>query len=453
MKATEFDYTFVFEPIQNQSTQVTLLTHLEDKRDYFTVSINDNALSINGLSTVPSISADLLDLAIAIHAVDRLIKRHTETTLSFRVELPVRNFDIFTRSDVCDLLTQVLEWYTSDRWYLEFSKREVLGRFVEIQPQLPWRGLPPKNIEVALWSGGLDSLSGLYTRLFANTESYHILVGTGSNTYIHKQQKQIADIIDQSISNRTSLIQIPYSWYNTPSLEKNFYQRSRGLIFMLIGAACAHHMGQSTLFIYENGVGAINLPYLKAQVGLDQARSVHPLSLLYVSDLVTSILDSPFRVINPFWLWTKAQMVESLINSSGKDLIPLSSSCDRIHRLDEGVIQCGVCTSCLLRRQSIGALGVDDSTSYDNESINKNGSHLSAMQYQVNRIRKLLQQANPWVSFSREYYELDDIVDQISLQTKQEIPYLRRQIIQLYSKYVDEWKVFEEYIEKTLQVV
>ena len=27
MKTTEFDYTFLFEPIQNQNTQVTLLTN------------------------------------------------------------------------------------------------------------------------------------------------------------------------------------------------------------------------------------------------------------------------------------------------------------------------------------------------------------------------------------------------------------------------------------------
>ena len=453
MKATEFDYTFVFEPIQNQSTQVTLLTHLEDKRDYFTVSINDNALSINGLSTVPSISADLLDLAIAIHAVDRLIKRHTETTLSFRVELPIRNFDVFTRSDVCNLLTKVLEWYTSDRWYFEFSKREVLGRYVEVQSQLPWRSLPVRNIEVALWSGGLDSLSGLYNRLLTNLETHHILVGTGSNSYVLKRQKQIADVINQSFSSRTSLIQIPYHWHNTPLPKKNFNQRSRGLVFILIGAACGYHMGCNSMFIYENGVGAINLPYSKGQVGSDQAKSVHPLSLLHISELLSSILKSPFQVSNPYWLWTKAQMVESLITAGGKDLIPLSSSCDRIHRLEEGITQCGVCTSCLLRRQSISALGVDDSTPYDNECINKNGSHLGAMQYQVNRIRKLLRQADPWVSLSGEYHDLDDIVDQISLCTNQKTSDLRRQIVQLYSKYVDEWKVFEEYIEKTLQVM
>jgi len=447
MKTARLDYTFLFESIQNQNTQVTLLTHPKDKRDCFTISINDNSLSTNWLSTVPSISADLLDLAIAIHAVDRLIKRSTDIPLSFRIRLPVRNFDIFVKSDVCNLLTNVLEWYTNDCWYFEFSKREISGRDVEVQPQLPL-GIPPGNIEVALWSGGLDSLSGLYTRLLTNPKTHHVLIGTGSNSYVLKKQKQIMHEIDQSFSSRTSLIQIPYRWNKTHLPEKNFSQRSRGLVFILIGAACAHHMGSSSLFIYENGVGAINLPYSKAEVGLDQAMSVHPLSLLRVGKLVSSLLGIPFQVANPYWLWTKAQMVESLVYTEKNELISLSSSCDRKHRRQEGITQCGVCTSCLLRRQSLSALGVEDPTHYDKNLIDKNGSHFRAMQYQINRIRTLLKQEDPWMSLSEEYHDLNDIADQISLQTGQEINYLRSQIIQLYSKYVDEWKLFEEYIEK-----
>ena len=451
MKTTEFDYTFAFVPIQNKSTQVTLLTHREDKRDYFTISIDDSALSINGLPTVPSICADLLDLAIAIHVADRLIRRQKDVSLSFQVVLPVRNYDVFVRSNVCNLLSEVLDWYTNDLWHFEFSKREALGRNVEVQSQLPWENLSSKNVEVALWSGGLDSLSGLYTRLLTNLEPHHFLVGTGSNSNVHKRQKQIADVISQSFSSRITLVQIPYHWHNTPLPEKNFHQRTRGLVFMLIGAACAYHIGSNSLFIYENGIGAINLPYSKAQVGIDQAKSVHPLSLLRVSELLSSILDSPFQVTNPFWLWTKAQMVESLISNEGKKLIPLSSSCDRIHRLEDGITQCGVCTSCLLRRQSLCASGIDDQTIYDNKFKDKNDSHLTAMLHQVNRIRMLLKETNPWVSLSKEYYDLDDIVDQISSKTNQEPSYLRMQIIQLYSKYVDEWNLFEKFIEKTLQ--
>ena len=451
MKSTEFDYTFSFEPIQHSNTYVRLLNHIDGKCDDFVVSLQDNSLSIDGLATVPSISADLIDLAIAIHAVDRLIERRLDRPLSFRIELPVRNIDVFTKVDVSTLLVRVLDWYTNDCWYFEFSKRNVNGRDVEIQPRLPMGNFKSDNIEVALWSGGLDSLSGLFTRLHTNSRNHHFLVGTGSNPQVHIKQKQLAGRVNPLFPGRISLVQIPYSWYNTPSLEKIFYQRSRGLVFSLIGAACAYHIGSNSLFIYENGIGAINLPYSKAQVGLDQAKSVHPLSLLRVSELLSSILDSPFQVTNPYWLWTKAQMAESLISDEGKKLIPLSSSCDRIHRLEDGITQCGVCTSCLLRRQSLCASGIDDQTVYDNKFKDKNDSHLIAMLHQVNRIRMLLKETNPWVSLSKEYYDLDDIVDQISSKTNQEPSYLRMQIIQLYSKYVDEWNLFEKFIEKTLQ--
>ncbi len=222
---------------------------------------------------------------------------------------------------------------------------------------------------------------------------------------------------------------------------------------MLIGVACAHPIGESSLCIYENGIGAINLPYTKGEVGLDQAKSVHPLSLLQVGQLASVVFDAPFHITNPFWLWTKGQMVEGLNSADGKLLIPLSSSCDRAHRLKEGVTHCGVCTSCLLRRQSLSAFSIDDETSYDKKVIDKHSRHLRAMQHQVNTIRALLRQDNQWVSLSSEYYDLDDIADQMSLQTQQSISTLRSQIIQLYSSCVNEWEVFEEHIENTLQVV
>lgn len=453
MRKFEFDFTFLFEPIQNRGTQVTLVSHhLKGKQDIFNVSINDDALSINGFSVVPSISADLLDIAVAIHAVDRLIKRNTVAPLAFRVVLPVRNSNIFTRNDVFDLLTNALEWYTNDCWRFEFIKREASSREVEIQPQLPLNK-QFRNVEVALWSGGLDSLSGLYNRLMESSNIHHVLIGTGSNFYVKKQQERIAHKIGQLFPDRTSLVQIPYRWGDTHSPKKNFSQRSRGLVFMLIGAASAYHVNCNSLFIYENGIGAINLPFSKGQAWVDQAKSVHPLSLLRVGKLLSSILDRPFQICNPYWLWTKAQMIESLINSNVENLISLSFSCDRIHRTEQGIIQCGVCTSCLLRRQSLNALGINDSSSYVSSHIDKSGEHFSAMQFQVSRIRTLLQTCDPWVSMSKEYNDLDDIVDQISMQSKQERLYLRRQIIQLYSRYVDEWNLFEKHIEETLQVM
>lgn len=451
MKKAEFDYTFSFNPIQNEYTQVTMLNHIDGRQDSFNIMIDDTALAIQGFPNVPSLSADLIDLAIAIHAVDRLIKRRDNKSLSFSVEVPIRNYDHFVRSNVADILAKILEWYTNDYWHFNFSRRDGWGRDVEMQSQFPWKNLPSNNVEVALWSGGLDSLAGLYTRLLNNPQTYYVLVGTGSNSQVHKRQDQIAGAINQSFPGRTLLVQIPYRWSNTPPFEKSFGQRSRGLVFMLIGAACSHRIGSNSLYLYENGVGAINLPYSKAEVGLDHAKSVHPLSLLRVSELVSTILNIYFEIVNPFWLWTKAQMVEGLLATDNMGLITLSSSCDRALRLKNGVTQCGMCTSCLLRRQSLVALNIDDpSLYYKNGQFKKHASHLYAMQFQINRLRNLLKQDNPWLSLSSEYYDLDDIVDQVSKHNGQDINDLRRQIIQLYSKYVDEWKLFEEHIVKNV---
>lgn len=451
MKISNFDYIFKFQSIQNKNTQVHVLDANQNKQNHFSLFIEDKELSIAGLPTVSSINADILDLAIAIHAVDRIAKRKQEKSSNFHIEIPVRNYDIFCSLDTLNLLAKILNWYTNDFWNFEFKKRDIDGREIEFQAQLPWKEVP-KQPEVALWSGGLDSLAGLYTRLSSENTKNYVLIGTGSNSQVIKKQKQLANGIDNLFPNRTLLVQVPYKWLNTPKGAKNFIQRSRGLVFSLIGAVCANHLGSKSLYIYENGIGAINLPYTKSSLGVDQGKSVHPISLKYTSDLLSMLFGFKFEVTNPFWLSTKQQMVSNLIVSKRKDLIKLSSSCDRIHRLETGLTQCGICTSCLLRRLSLETSGFNDPTIYDHQSITNSGTHFKAMQNQVKRIEILLKEKNPWVKLSKEYHELDDIVDQFSTGTVQSTTKLRKQIIELYSNHVNEWNLFEENNNKTSQV-
>jgi 7-cyano-7-deazaguanine synthase in queuosine biosynthesis len=448
MKSSEFDYTFSFGPIQNQKTQVIQYNHLQKTFVNFDVEIEDSSVWNQGFSCNSSISADMLDLALAIHAIDRIVPRPQNKSLSFYVELPVRVLDVFERNDVKNLLTETLRWYTEDNWHFEFSKRAILGRQKEIQYRFPTETSFTENADFVLWSGGLDSLAGLYTQLNNNPESNYVLVGTGSNTQVHTKQNELAKKIERFFPKRTLLKQVPYSWSNTPSSEKNVYQRARGLVFMLVGVACAYYANRKSLYVYENGIGAINLLYSKGQNNLDQAKSIHPKSLLYVSKLVSAILPTPFEIINPFWLWAKAEMVESLNNTKGIELIKLSSSCDSALRLEDGVTQCGVCSSCLLRRQAINAAGIDDPTEYHSLSIHQNSSHFFAMNYQVNTIEIALRQSDPWMSLAREYPDLDDIVDHISAESGQENHNLKKGIIRLYSKYTGEWKSLGKYIQE-----
>ncbi|MBL7161570.1 MAG: hypothetical protein ISS57_03115 [Anaerolineales bacterium] len=103
------DYSFFFEPVQNQYNKVRFRDHSDGSLLDFEVCLDDSQLRIDGLDTVPSISADLLDLAMAIHAVDRLVKRQKNLPYSFQIELPVRNLDVFLRNAITEKISMLLE--------------------------------------------------------------------------------------------------------------------------------------------------------------------------------------------------------------------------------------------------------------------------------------------------------------------------------------------------------
>ena len=79
---------------------------------------------------------------------------------------------------------------------------------------------------------------------------------------------------------------------------------------MLLGSAYSYLRGHRVLHVYENGIGAINLPYRKSAVGLDHSRSVHPETLRRVGLLMTELIDENFKVRNPFLFHTKAEMMK-----------------------------------------------------------------------------------------------------------------------------------------------
>ena len=62
----------------------------------------------------------------------------------------------------------------------------------------------------------------------------------------------------------------------------------RGVLYSLFLVLRVHTYGEKVLYLYENGIGAINLPYRESAVGLDHSRSVHPLTLLMVSEVVSN---------------------------------------------------------------------------------------------------------------------------------------------------------------------
>jgi 7-cyano-7-deazaguanine synthase in queuosine biosynthesis len=449
------DYTLLFDSVMNSNGSVRCIDHSRGKENTIGIAIDDSGFGCRVQQEFPSIIADLIDLAVAIHATDRLTfqnLRQEQTRMC--VILPVRHPELLNATPFQDKLSSLLEWVTGSRWLFDFQQRFDSERTIEQQSLLS--SVDPYVSEVILWSGGLDALAGLYTRLKTNRETSFMLFGTGSNDNAFDRQKQVFKALQHSCPNRLNLCQTPIRFSDSSLHQKNKISRARGVVFMLLGAACAYLMGQRILYLYENGIGAINLPYRKSAIGLDHSRSVHPLTLIRVSDIISELLGEKFKVQNPFLFWTKAEMCKSLAEDRRNDLPPLTMSCDSPHR--QQPIQCGYCSSCILRKQALAASLMEDQTRYivphGRKPAGDTSLYLRHMLAQVSTLRDLLNVSDDlnlqWESLTRRFPDLDDIVDRTAMAEILLPADMQKHLIRLYQAYVTEWDVVEAHISVDL---
>ena len=131
--------------------------------------VNDGQLSSAFGSNLPPRLADLVDLTMAIYYADRrAVRVRNPYALTgqrdFNLRLPVRDPELWSRDEVVEKLTDVLSWYTEDRWSFTFGPRQAPPRPSEAEPYLFPAPVQQPAVTV-LFSGGLDSLAGLVAQL------------------------------------------------------------------------------------------------------------------------------------------------------------------------------------------------------------------------------------------------------------------------------------------------
>jgi hypothetical protein len=451
------EYTLHFDPTRAGNSTISFLDHNSHYNCKLEISIFDQDFKYRSIQEFPSIIADLIDLSVAIHASDRLSEQKLDQGQTYiNVILPVQNFEHMNATRFQEKLADLLEWATGSRWSFTFKKRDLAERIIEQQQVLPIT--IPQDCEISLWSGGLDALAGLYTRLKNDPERSFLLFGTGSSDTVYKRQKVVFNALNELFPNRLYLCRVPIRFSGSNSFKKNKISRARGVVFTLLGSACAYLMNQNTLYLYENGIGAINLPYLKSGIGLDHSRSVHPLTLLKVSDVISELFGKPFAVNNPFLFWTKAKMCKLLSENQALKLVGLTMSCDSPHRKQP--IQCGYCSSCLLRKQSLSASMIEDATRYVVPHAEKPKGditlHFRHMREQILTLKKMMSnsdsQDDQWEALTRIFTELEDIVDRIGLTENMTVENVRGHIINLYQSHIDEWDISESRLSGDISI-
>ena len=324
-------------------------------------------LDISGRMTanMDPVLVDLLEIATYVYCADQASTRGGPTSQDFgeswrrqfAFHIPVREPDLWMSKPVRSALCDTLGFLSDDDYEFNFKK---------LRRQQPATGYLDfgqdteagfQAEEVAMFSGGLDSLGGAVHEVVEGKRSVALVSHRSSAKIDSKQQHLVRELAARS-SRKT--LHVPV-WVNKEkALGREYTQRSRSFLFAALGAVVARLFDLWRLRFYENGVVSINLPISAQVVGGRATRTTHPKVLNGFSEIFSALFEKPFSVENPFRWKTKAEVVEVIRAGGCGDLVGHSVSCTHVWDMTTLHTHCGTCSQCIDRRFATLAAGCTD---------------------------------------------------------------------------------------------
>lgn len=320
---------------------------------------DESGFSYLGLATRHR-ERDLLRVGVAVFAVDRIVRRYRRAPgrgLSREVvlEIQVTEPAFWNRPQIRELISQAIHQVSDDFWEVSFVQRE---RTLDSLPLFPLVKTTPT---VCLYSTGLDSAAGLGGRL-RDVDGPVLCVTAchqpGQRMRMAEHLRTLQSHYRKSVfpvSSKAALIGVPMK-------EQELSQRCRALLFLAMGGVAASLAGSDQVEVYENGIGAMNLPPMAGMlVGGRATKGCHPEFLRLMGRLVSHVAERPVSFELPYRFSTKAEMVRGLADDGLSELAFSTVSCVHFPLRRPGTEkQCGVCPACIGRRQAFLAAGVEE---------------------------------------------------------------------------------------------
>ena len=275
-----------------------------------------------------SVAQDLLRLGGAVFCADKVAKRaDTSDGWTRELELVVPVSDVRLWEAASQQLRQALDFLSGDRWRVSFVQNS--------EPAEPAERIAAPAV-VSLFSGGLDSLSGVIDLL----EGGHDLVLVGhhdSSLTDNRQRDLFGELQAHYGAGRVALRRLllrpaAASASQARSLpvqdEGENTTRSRSFLFFAAGIAVADGIGaRLPLYVPENGFIGINVPLTASRAGSLSTRTTHPLYMHRIAAFLAQLrLDH--AVENPYRLLTKGEALAQTANRKLlASLAPRSVSC------------------------------------------------------------------------------------------------------------------------------
>lgn len=347
------------------------------------------------------IAVDLLVVATHVQAADTRLSRDIESqdswTREIKIIVPVASPEKWQAAT--PTLKRALDFLTGDIWELDFRAKPKDAAELIPNGTLPLGGLAFD--EVALFSGGLDSLIGAIDSL--ETGKTPLLVShAGDGATSSAQENCLQELRNQYPKNGFNRLRLwmDLSGVKVLGSERETTTRGRSFLFFATGIFAGSGLGKDfTLRVPENGLIALNVPLDPLRLGSHSTRTTHPFYISRWNELL-EILEIPGTVRNPYWNKTKGEMALECANKVLLEkVIPLSSSCSsptkgRWQKLPAQ--HCGHCLPCLIRRAAVkkGLGETGDKTTYTIEDLSKKtldsneaeGRQVRSFQFAINRL-------------------------------------------------------------------
>lgn len=349
-----------------------------------------------------AMGVDVLVLAAHVHAADTRVSRHSESqdgwTRELRLVVPVSDPDRWARA--APIFVRMLNFLTGDLWSLEFRARPP--SFARIVTTSTGTLIDPPFNELALFSGGLDSLVGAIDALESGRTP--LLISHAGEGATSDAQSNIFDALKAHYhANQFQRLRL---WMVFPDgfvqgLSSEDTTRGRSFLFFALGVFAGTGLkGHFTLKVPENGLIAVNVPLDPLRLGALSTRTTHPFYIGRWNEAL-SALGIEGRIENPYWDRTKGEMVAACANDALlRNLAPQSLSCahptmGRWQGL--GTQHCGYCLPCLIRRAALlkgfgpGAdsttYTIDDLTARALDTLQSEGVQIRSFQLAIERLR------------------------------------------------------------------
>jgi len=302
---------------------------------------------------VPDFLVDLLEIAAYVYCADRATSRGGDVQLGmgrdwrrkFRFVIPVREPRRWKDPKVLEWLRSVLFFLSEDNCTFEFERARDPPPYPDY---FDFGNDQGRADEVVLFSGGLDSLSGTLEEL---SKGHRVaLVSHRSATKIVEDQRRLVTALKERFPQQ--VVHVPVL-VNMHFRDVEYTQRTRSFLYASMASVVAFLFGDNRIRFFENGVMSINLPISEQLVGNRASRTTHPQTLHQLQQLFSALFSSSMRVENSFIWKTRRDVVQSIMENRGEELIAHAVSCSRRRNLPKPYTHCGCCVQCIDRRFAI----------------------------------------------------------------------------------------------------